>query len=252
MKLTILGCGTSGGVPELGCDCPVCTSNDPKNNRTRSSILVSSETTNIIVDTSPEFRGQALACGLSDLKAVLFTHHHADHLHGLDDIRPFTRKAPISIYANEDTIREIKRKFSYFFNPPQQGGGVPQVVLTTLLPFQEILIGDITVIPIPVKHGNLDILGYRIGKLAYITDCSYISEQSFDALLGIDTLVIGALRYKPHSTHFNVIQALEVIKKLQVKQGWLTHMTHDLDYYLLDKDLPDNINPAFDNLNFSF
>jgi len=251
LKARFFGCGTSGGVPEIGCQCPVCTSPDPKNNRTRSSLLVETPKGNILIDTTPDFRTQALRERLSSLSAVLFTHGHADHLHGLDDIRPLTRTAPIPLYGNGPTIEEIRQKFGYFFNPPQKGGGVAQVSLHEVHQ-APLLIQGIPITPLKIKHGILDILGYRIGDLAYVTDCSFIPEDTWPLLRDLEILVIGALRYRSHSTHFNINQALEVVERIRPKQTFFTHMTHDVEYHTLLRELPQGVRPAYDGLSIFF
>lgn len=249
MTITILGSGTSHGIPVVGCSCEVCLSQDYHNKRTRSSILVSEENTNVLIDTATEFRLQAVREKIDSINAIFYTHSHADHLHGLDDIRPLTYKNPIEIYASAEDCREIRNRFPYIFNETLQiGGGKPQVNLNKLSD-KVATINECTIEPIPVKHGLLNILGFLINdRAAYITDCSYISEESIDKLKDIEVLILGALRYREHSTHFNIDQALNIIKKISPKRAYLTHLSHDVNHKQLCAELPGGIFPAFDGL----
>ncbi|MDA3811559.1 MAG: MBL fold metallo-hydrolase [Spirochaetaceae bacterium] len=252
MIITILGSGTSHGIPVVGCSCPVCLSENIKNNRTRSSILVSSENTNILIDTATEFRIQAVREKITSVDAIIYTHSHADHLHGLDDIRPLTYKNAVNVYASVKDYAEIKNRFPYIFNDTvQKGGGKPRLNLIKIEE-NEIFIQNIKIRPVAVKHGLLDIYGYKINdNAAYITDCSFISENSIKVLKGIKVLIIGALRYREHSTHFNINQALELIKKISPERAYLTHLSHDVDHDILSAELPEGIFPAYDGLKIS-
>ena len=248
MRLRILGSGTSLGVPVIGCDCDVCRSADPRNNRTRTSVLIQDQGRTLLIDTSTDFRRQALDADIRRIDAVLYTHDHADHISGLDDLRPFNfRQAEeIPVYGNQATMDNIRRRFSYIFENTQRGGGKPQIIMNNVDgPF---VAADFHVTPVPLLHGQLSILGYRIGNFAYCTDVSEIPESSYSLLDGLDVLVIDALRYKPHPTHFSLEEALEAIDRIRPKQAFLTHMTHSFEYTILEGQLPDHIHPAYDGL----
>ncbi|MGC9311274.1 MAG: MBL fold metallo-hydrolase [Sediminispirochaetaceae bacterium] len=247
MKVRVLGSGTSNGVPVVGCTCRVCSSADPLNSRTRASVLVAEGDTNILIDTATEFRLQARRAGIQSLSAVFFTHAHADHIHGLDDIRPLTYKRPLPLYAAPSTMEEIRDRFKYIFRAQQIGGGVPRVDLR-VLNCGLVRCGGLEVRPVPLLHGMMPINGYRIGGFAYLTDCSSIPARSYQLLEGIDLLIIDALRYRSHPTHFNVDQALREIERISPKRAFLTHMCHDLEYHELSAVLPDGVAPAYDGL----
>lgn len=246
MKVTFLGTGTSHGIPVIGCTCSVCTSTNPKNKRSRCSVWVEDENTSIVIDTAPDFRQQALRQGIGTLDAILFTHAHADHVHGLDDIRPFSWTQTVPVYGNRATIEEIQVRFQYIFIETQKGGGKPKILLNEIkTSFQ---IGTLAVIPVPIFHGKLNILGFRIGSFAYITDCSGIPEESYPLLTDLDVLVIGALRYKAHETHFSVSQALAEIEKIKPRRAYFTHLCHRIEHASLSSELPGHIRPAWDGL----
>ena len=247
MKITILGTGTSHGVPVVNCHCDVCRSTVKENKRSRCSVYVEHKGTGILIDTATEFRLQALEADISVISGILYTHAHADHLHGLDDIRPFSYHREIPAYAKEDVCREIRERFPYIFATPfQKGGGKPRIALNTI-GNETFTVEGIEILPIPVIHGTLPVLGYRIGGFAYITDCSSIPEESLALLKGLDSLVIGALRYKPHATHFSIPQALDVIKKISPGRAYLTHICHEVDHFTLKKELTNlNVEPAYD------
>ena len=247
MKVRVLGSGTSSGVPVIGCNCPVCTSNNPKNKRSRASVLIEIDEKSILIDTATEFRLQAIAAGIERIDAILFTHAHADHVHGLDDLRPLSHHKAINMYADAQSRTEIESRFSYIFAPPGQGGGVPQVRMHTIGRGQ-VRVAGVTVQPVPVYHGSLPILGYRIGPFAYITDCSSIPEESYEILKGLDVLIIDALRYRPHPTHFSIDEALTVIDRISPKQAYLTHLCHNVEHEQLAGELPEGVGPAYDGL----
>ena len=252
MTITILGSGTSHGIPVVGCDCQVCHSKDDKNKRMRSSVLFNTHGTNILIDTATEFRLQAVREGIKSIDAIFYTHSHADHLHGLDDIRPLTYHKAIDVYASVDDNIEIRNRFPYIFNQTlQKGGGKPKLNLNSIED-KDIIIDSLTVKPVTVKHGLLDILGYMINdKAAYITDCSYIPMNIIDQLKGIKVLILGALRYREHATHFNIEQALGIIKKISPERAYLTHLSHDVDHNKLSAELPGGIFPAYDGLKIT-
>jgi phosphoribosyl 1,2-cyclic phosphate phosphodiesterase len=256
MNITVLGSGTSHGIPVIGCSCDVCTSKDPHDKRTRSSILVEHENIAILVDTTTDFRFQALKADIKHLDAVLMTHAHADHLHGLDDTRSLTYSRRLGVYGSSDTLEEIRKRFDYIFTGSQIGGGKPKLALYDH-GGREISIGGLSIVPIPVLHGGLPIYGYRFGTFAYITDCSHIPESSIALLEGVHFLIINALRYRPHPTHFSIEQSVEAARSIGAREIWLTHLCHDISHSKLMDELElENsgncrILPAYDGLRFS-
>jgi phosphoribosyl 1,2-cyclic phosphate phosphodiesterase len=246
MKITVLGSGTSHGIPVIGCNCPVCTSQNPRNKRSRASITATSATRSLLIDTATDFRTQALRSHISHLDSVFLTHAHADHIHGLDDLRPLSYHHSIPIFGNRTTLDEVAVRFEYIFKKTQIGGGKPKIYLCVIDEQQEVLIGDMRIVPIPLKHGELDIFGYRINNSAYCTDCSFIPERSYELLQNLDLLIIGALRYTPHATHFSINQAVEVIERVKPRQARLTHLCHDVNHETLSTELPEGVLPAWD------
>lgn len=251
MKVTLLGTGTSTGVPVLTCDCAVCTSSSPRDRRTRTSALLEDANHSILIDCGADFREQALAARVTRVDAVLLTHGHADHTAGLDDLRMynFRQKIALPLHGNEETLCDIRKRFDYCFREDVQlGGGLPQFALANVTgPFE---IAGVRVIPIEVFHGRLPILGYRIGDFAYITDASNIPDESYALLSGVRTLVLNALRHRPHPTHFSVAQALEAARRIGAAQTWFTHITHDLMHDATNADLPPECQLAHDGLAF--
>lgn len=248
IKLTFLGTGTSVGVPMVGCLCPACTSDDPRDRRYRASVLLQWSKATVVVDTTPEFRLQMLRAGVMKLDAVLYTHNHADHIHGLDDVRPFCflHDTEIDVYGDPHTIGYLREHYDYFWNAPQKGGGLPRVAMhATEDPFE---IAGVTVIPVPVLHGRVPIYGYRIGDCAYITDVSEIPPSSMKLIEGVRTFIVDAVRYQPHSTHFNVEEAVNVARIVGAEQTYLTHMNHDIVHADLERELPESFAPACDGL----
>ena len=230
MRVTVLGSGTSMGVPTLGCHCPVCESTDPHDKRLRPSLLLSRNEQNVVIDTTPDFRTQALRVGLDRLDAVLLTHGHADHILGFDDLRPYNirQRAAMPVYGNEETFRIIRRVFSYVFDNRPTLSTVPSVNLHEVQgPFE--LLG-IPIIPVPLSHGEMDVLGYRFGSAAYLTDFSRLPESSLPLLEDLDDLIVDALRDVPHPMHQTVEQALALIDRLNPKRAWFTHIAHDLGH----------------------
>ena len=249
MKITILGCGTSTGVPVIGCLCHICRSADPRNNRTRASIFIETEGVNILVDTSTDLRNQALARDISRIDAVLFTHPHADHIHGIDELRTFNMiqgEAAIPCFGNRPTIDRIETIFSYIFSKERHGGWRPNLELSVVdAPFQ---LSGITIHPITINHGATTILGYRIHDAAYLTDCSGIPESSLAELRGLNTLIVGALRQKPHPSHFSIREALDVSANLAPRRTVFTHLSHTVDYEGESAALPDGVELAYDGM----
>jgi phosphoribosyl 1,2-cyclic phosphate phosphodiesterase len=244
-----LGTGTSHGVPMIGCRCGTCRSPDPRDRRSRPSILFEmGGGVRVLVDTTPDLRSQALAHELDRVDAILFTHCHADHVMGLDEVRRFNvlQHAAIPCYGDARTLRELRRTFAYIFDGADEGGGVPRVHLYPLGgPFS---IGAEECIPVPVWHGRREILGFRLRDFAYLTDCSGIPDTSWALLGGVRTLAIDALRHRPHPTHFTVEQALAVAARIGAERTWLTHICHDLPHEATNASLPAGVELAYDGL----
>ncbi len=253
LTITFLGTGTSSGVPMVACDCGVCKSNDAKDRRLRSSILVQSSKTSFVVDTTPDFRYQMLREQVKKLDAVLYTHPHKDHIAGLDDVKAFTFVSgnAMEIFANELTQEALKREFYYIFTDKKYPG-IPQVNINTidLTPFS---IGDIPVIPILVWHLNMPVLGFRFGDFTYITDANRMEETEKDKIKGSKTLVINALRHKKHLSHFTLDEAINVVQELNVPQAYFTHISHQLGkHQQINSELPNGVELAYDGMRLRF
>jgi len=247
MKITILGSGTSTGVPMVGCHCPVCSSTDPRDKRTRASILVESEGMRILVDTSTDLRRQALREQVPQIDAVFFTHTHADHINGIDDLRGFhfIHRRVIPCYGSPETIRQVIAGFSYIFKDFQTEGYSPLMEAVPVDgPFE--LFGC-RIRPIPLLHGPFESTGYRFNDAAYLTDCSSIPPDSLTRLQGLELLIIDGLRYSPHPNHFNIEGALKVVQQLQPRRALLTHLTHEV-HHCDEKRLPEGTEFAYDGL----
>jgi phosphoribosyl 1,2-cyclic phosphate phosphodiesterase len=250
MKLTFLGTGTSTGVPSIGCECETCLSEDPRDKRLRVSIIIEHAGQSLLVDTSSDFRQQALRFGLKRLDGVLITHCHADHIFGLDDIRPLNfRFGALGLYANERAWVDIRRIFKYIFEPSHFGGGLPQVIAHTVYPGAPFCIGEqLEVTPLEVTHGRLPVMAYRFNDFAYATDLSEIPPQTMDALRDLDVLVLDCLRFKEHPTHLWAEKALGYVEKLKPRRTYFTHMAHDVKHERDSKRLPDGVEFAYDGL----
>lgn len=251
-RVTVLGSGTSHGVPMIGCTCGVCRSTDPRDRRTRPSIyLEAANGTAILVDTSTDLRMQALTHGVTKVDAILFTHSHADHVMGLDDSRRFSQmqKGAIACYADARTAESLKRTFYYAFDPAtEKGGGLPQIDLRTI--DGAFTVGGVHVQPIPLMHGRMPITGFRFGDFAYLTDTNHVPDESWPLLAGVKTMILDALRHRPHPTHFTVAEALDVVSRLQPRQTYLTHICHDLPHVATNDALPAGVQLAYDGLRF--
>jgi phosphoribosyl 1,2-cyclic phosphate phosphodiesterase len=256
-RLVVLGSGTSNGVPVLGCDCAVCTSADQRNWRTRPSVLLALGRGNLLVDTTPEMRLQLLRERVRTIHAIVFTHSHADHLLGLDDARAFPRflGGPVPIYCEEETEAAIRRVFHYAFQDRHaawQSGYLPQIQFQRIAPGVAFDVLGQKVLPIRLEHGRLPILGFRVDGLAYCTDVSRIPESSWPLLEGLDTLILDALRYEPHPTHFSLSEALAVIERLRPRRAILTHLSHAFDHAPTEATLPPAVALAYDGLTVEF
>lgn len=248
MELTILGCGTSTGVPVIGCHCAICSSTEPKNRRTRSSLLIREAGTNILIDTSTDLRAQSLSNGLERIDAVLFTHPHADHIHGIDELRAFNfaQMGAIPCYGSAETIDRVRVIFEYIFRENSNDGWKPNLETTAVDgPFEA---AGIMVTPVPIRHGAAEIFGYRIGNTAYLTDCSAIPPESAELIKGVDVLILGALRHKPHPTHFTIAQAIEASRETGAGRTILTHLSHNIDYAKDNALLPEGVELAYDGM----
>jgi phosphoribosyl 1,2-cyclic phosphate phosphodiesterase len=249
LKIRVLGSGTSSGVPTIGCSCAVCHSSDPRDTRLRPSILISSPERNIIIDTTPDFRAQVLLAGIQRLDAIVYTHGHADHILGLDDVRPFNyhQGGRIPIYASHSAFAVIERVFAYVFDNRERKTSIPQLDVNLIdeTPFDVL---GLRFEPIPLTHGKDTIFGFRFGNVAYLTDHSEIPEASLERLHGLDVLFLDALRHKPHPTHSTVELSVSTALRLQPKRTYFTHMCHDVGHAATEALLPPNIFLAYDGL----
>jgi phosphoribosyl 1,2-cyclic phosphate phosphodiesterase len=253
----MLGSGTSVGVPMIGCHCPVCTSTDPRNARTRSSVLLQFPAGNLLIDTTPELRLQLLREKIDLVHALVYTHYHADHLFGLDDARVFPRAlgGPLPIYCTDDVEAVIRTTFSYAFHADAEAlppGVLPKLEFRRITDAPFVALGE-PLIPIPMDHGRFKVFGFRIGNLAYCTDVSFIPESSWSLLAGIETFIIDALRpFKGHPSHYGLPQAIAAHERLKPRRTILTHMSHEMDYAALRSALPAGVEPGYDGLRLDF
>ena len=249
-RLTFLGTGTSHGVPAIGCKCKTCTSNDPKDKRLRSSILLQRHNTNIVIDTGQEFRIQCLRENIDHLEGVIYTHAHADHLNGIDDLRSFTnRYKSLPLFGDKKTIQEIIDRFSYIRNSTINNTNVPNLLLNVLKPYEKINISGFDITPLIINHGKLEIYGYKIFNSAYLTDCNNIPKQSYKYLKNLDLLILDALQHHPHKTHFTIEEAIEVARSIGAKKTLFTHIAHGIKNSRDSKLLDSNMNLAYDTLS---
>jgi phosphoribosyl 1,2-cyclic phosphate phosphodiesterase len=253
LKVWFLGTGTSQGIPVIGSSHPVCHSNDPKDKRLRVSVWIHWDSYSFVIDCGPDFRQQMLASKCPRIDAILFTHEHADHTAGLDDIRPFNfRQGDIPIYAHSRVIKSLKNRFDYIFEEVNKYPGAPSVSVHEVTHNHSFLLGDKMAEPISVMHGRLDIFGYRIGEFAYLTDAKYVAATEIEKLKGVKVLVVSALKEEPHETHFNLAEALEFINKVKPERAYLTHVSHHMGFHAdVQAKLPENVFLAYDNLEIT-
>ena len=254
-KLVFLGTGTSSGIPTLGCDCPTCQSDDPRDTRFRTSAYIETEQgVKLLIDVGTDFRMQALTHRIHWIDGILITHSHHDHIGGLDELRQinFAMRRPIDLYGNALALQEIRERFSYIFKKTQEGGGKPQITLREIDAPQAFSVNGQRILPLRVTHGNLPILGFQIGNLSYITDASFIPPETCEQIRRAPVLVLNALHFMPHETHFTVAQALEVIDRIQPGVTYLVHMSHRVKHAEVEPTLPPNVHLAHDNLAIEF
>ncbi|MBO4906022.1 MAG: MBL fold metallo-hydrolase [Bacteroidaceae bacterium] len=251
MKITLLGTGTSSGVPVIGCHCPVCMSSDPRDRRTRTSALFETESTRIIIDCGPDFREQMIPQTFRRLNAVFVTHEHYDHVGGLDDLRPLCVFGDIDVYADPLAASRLRQRIPYCFVESKYPG-VPNINLYDMHPHEVVTVGDIAVQAISVMHGKLPILGFRIGNVAYITDMKTLPDTEWELLQGIELLIVNGLRYATHATHQSVEEACQFSEKLGSPETWLVHMSHHVGLHSeVDNQLPEHVHLAFDGKTFN-
>jgi len=253
MRLTFLGTGTSFGVPQIGCDCAVCRSTDPRDKRTRSGAVLEADGSTILIDTPPELRLQLLTAGFSRIDAVVYTHEHADHINGIDDLRIFSvrRHAPLPLYGPAETLQRLRASFNYIFDDavrPFEGTSKPMLGLHVAEPGRMIDVAGVPVLPLAFEHGHLRVFGYRFGNLAYITDVKAIGAAERERLRDLDVLVLNALWWRPHPTHMSISEAVETAQALGARRTYLTHLTHETGHAALAAGLPQGILPAYDGL----
>ncbi|MDO6601708.1 phosphoribosyl 1,2-cyclic phosphate phosphodiesterase [Arenibacter palladensis] len=250
MKITFLGTGTSQGIPVIGSKHPVCLSNNSKDKRLRVSVMVSWDSYNYVIDCGPDFRQQMLANNVVKIDGILFTHEHSDHTAGIDDIRPFFfRQGDIPIYAHERVVTSIKERFDYIFADENRYPGAPAVEINTIKNNKPFRIGNLMAIPVEAQHNRLQVFGFRIQDFVYLTDVKSMEKVEMEKIKGVNTLVVNALRIEPHHSHFNLEEALEFIDIVKPKTAYLTHISHLLGFHdEVEKQLPDNVHLAYDNL----
>lgn len=253
MQLTLLGTGTSMGVPQIGCDCATCRSEDPRDHRTRTAALISAGGTTLLIDTPPELRLQLLTANVRDVDAVLYTHLHADHVHGIDDLRSLSihRPGTLPLYGPRETMDHIERSFRYIFDDtviPVPGTSKPRLETRVLEADRSVSIGGLDVLPLSFAHGNATVFGYRVGPVAYLTDVKRVSPQALRALAGVQVLVLNALWWREHPTHLSIPDAVDVARAVGAERTFLTHLTHETSHRDLLKRLPAGVEPGYDGL----
>ncbi|MNJ98087.1 Phosphoribosyl 1,2-cyclic phosphodiesterase [compost metagenome] len=253
MKVWFLGTGTSQGIPVIGSNHPVCLSSDPRDKRLRVSVWIQWDDSSYVIDCGPDFRQQMLTCKCQKLDGILFTHEHSDHTAGIDDIRPFVfRQGDMPVYAHERVVESLKKRFEYIFEEENRYPGAPSVHIHEVNPAENFVLGNKTVVPIAVMHGDLEIFAYRIGDFAYMTDVKYVTEEEIAKLKGVKVLVVSALREEPHDTHFNLQEALDFIKIIQPERAYLTHISYIMGFHAeVQEKLPKNVFLAYDNLQIT-
>lgn len=250
MKVTFLGTGTSQGVPVIACHCAVCQSVDLKDKRLRTSIMITSETTQVVIDSGPDFRQQMLTHQVQTLDAIVFTHEHKDHIAGMDDVRAFNYSSgnPMKIFCTQSVESALRREFAYVFENPHYPG-VPKIDIQSIEE-KDFQVGDIVLLPLPVMHLKMPVLGFRIGNFSYVTDANFISDSTKEKIRGSEILVINALRQEAHPSHFTLAEAIELVEELQIPQVYLTHISHQLGKHEeVSASLPAHIQIAYDGLN---
>jgi len=254
MKITLIGTGTSQGVPVIGCKCKVCQSDSLKDKRLRTSAVIEWNNHRLVIDTGPDFRTQMLREKIDNIDAILYTHEHADHTTGLDDIRPlyFKTGVPIPIYGLSRTLNDLKIRFNYIFTRENRYPGAPEVLCNPVNPGQQFQINDLNIIPLDILHGDLPILGYKLDNFAYLTDVKKIPANTIKELKNIDLMIINALHQRPHKMHLNLPEALELIEIIQPKRAVLTHISHHMDVHEeISKKLPNNVFLGFDGMKLN-
>jgi phosphoribosyl 1,2-cyclic phosphate phosphodiesterase len=253
-ELLFLGTGTSHGIPVIGCFCPVCRSENPRNQRFRPAVLIKWQGVTLLVDTPPELRLQLLRANVTTIDGILFTHSHADHIFGLDDVRVFNQRNGVAlpVYGSRETLGNLRRQFYYVFANTPAGGGKPQLELKTIEPTDRPFeVVGVPVQPIPVMHGETTVLAFRFGDVAYVTDTNGIPESSLAHLENLDVLILDALRERPHPTHFSLAEALAVVKRLRPRRAYFTHICHELEHDETNRHLPAGVQVAYDGLRIS-
>ena len=254
MRLRFLGTGTSFGVPQIGCPCAVCHSTDPRDQRTRCGVIIETDDgTRLLIDTPPELRLQLVAAQIDMVDAVLFTHEHADHIHGIDDLRSFTmrRRVPLSLYGAQETLDVLRTRFPYIVDAdvrPMPDTSKPEGNLVAVTPGVPFMVNATTVLPLAIPHGRSTVLGFRVGDMAYVTDAKSLPPAALDALAGVRVLVLNALLRQPHSSHLSIVEAVQVARQIGAERTYLTHLTHHNFHANLAAELPAGISPAYDGL----
>lgn len=250
-RLRFLGTGTSFGIPQVGCACAVCRSDDPRDRRTRSAAIIEAGGSRLLIDTPPELRLQLLAAAIGQVDGVLYTHEHADHINGIDDLRIFTNRAPLTVYGPSETLERLRTSFNYIFDAtvqPYAGTSKPELIPAVLEPGRAVTIAGVDVLPLAFEHGHVRVFGYRFGPVAYITDAKRISAEARRALQGVEVLVLNALWRRPHPTHLSIDEAVETAQAIGARRTLLTHLTHETGHAELAASLPAGIEPAYDGL----